>query len=164
MSRVPVPDSSQGRKAQGPSPKTKPKAQSLEPRTAPLRREQRDRADRRWTRSRSEERVDVGQVLRRQHFLRIRRHVAGRLSGVLREARERHRIRTELRPVRSTLPFVHVTLKAPDLAIDRGAGIDSSGRSLRCRRARLRGRRGGGPVWRRRLRVSACRSDREGEQ
>ena len=49
---------------------------------------------------------------------------------VLREPRERYRIRAELRSVRSALRFVHVTLEAPDLPIDRCADIDTSGRSL----------------------------------
>ena len=90
----------------------------------PLGREQRNILHRRWSRPRLKKRIDLRQVVVRDHLRRERRHVAARIPHVRDEARHWDRVGAEARPLRPSLPVVHVALIATVLLVKRCAFVD----------------------------------------
>src|ERR1700682_5205378 len=76
--------------------------------------QQRDALGRRWLRLRLQERVDVGQILVRDHFTGVRRHLPGGLPHILRESRKGYRARSQPRSRPQTaLGLTAMALVAP---------------------------------------------------
>src|SRR5262249_14552414 len=90
---------------------------------APSRREQRNVLDRRRRGSRLQKRIDLRQVVVRDHLRGKRRHVTGWVPDIRDEARERDRVRSETRALRTALRIVDVAFVAAVLLVKRRTRI-----------------------------------------